>query len=171
MSDKQEAVFERNSLGSKPGSESNFKPASLIVQEATRAITDLVPAYEKLGFAGIFAVAAIVIVIIVITLSFITGIPVGGSWHTGISFYEEVLFAFLALGFAIVSTVFLIQKNAKETKIKLKAMEIDMELNKLLHEQTMARLQSQGDAAVFERDQKLADPLVNHQPDDALSGK
>lgn len=123
-----------------------FKSASLIIKETSDAIKELSTVYERIGLAGTFTVSAIVLGIVTIVFSYFSGTVIGNSWRLGTTLQEEILFGCIAIAFAGLGTVFLIQKNSKESRRQLLAMEIERDRNRYIHEQTIAKLRLQGSA-------------------------
>ena len=132
---------------------SEFKSASTIIKETTGAIKELSTVYDKIGFAGTLTVSAIVLGIVTIIFTYLSGTMIGDEWRLGTTLQEEILFACIAIAFAALGTVFLIQKNSKESQRQLLAMEIERERNRYIHEETVAKLRLQGSTGQAQGDQ------------------
>ena len=122
----------------------DFKSASTIIKETTGAIKELSTVYDKIGFAGTLTVSAIVLGIVTIAFSYFSGTMMENEWRLGTTLQEEILFGCIAIAFAALGTVFLIQKNSKESQQQLLAMEIERERNRYIHEETIEKLRLQG---------------------------
>lgn len=114
-----------------------LKSAGMIIKEITGSIKELSTVYERIGFAGMLTVSAIALISLTIVLSFYT---------ETILMQEKILFSWIAIALAVLATVFLVQKNSKESRRELLAMEIERERNRWIHEETMAKLNMEGSA-------------------------
>lgn len=120
----------------------DFKSAREILNDSVSSIKELSPVYRNLGWAGFFGVSSVVIALLTIALSFLTGTGGEGRWYGGITFQEEILFMVISGLFALFGLIFLMQFNDKNAELQKLQIEIDHNRNKWLHEQTMVRLNS-----------------------------
>jgi hypothetical protein len=133
-------------------SKTDFKSAREIIEDSAEAIQKLAPVYKEVGWAGFFAVSSVVIAMLTIALSFLTGTGQEGRWYGGITVWEEALFLSLCAVFAFAGLVFLIKYNDRKADIQQLTIEIERERNRWLHEETMAKLKLQGSQPAADAD-------------------
>ena len=85
----------------------NFKSAKDILKESIESIKELAPIYKDLGWSGFFGVSSVVIALLTLVLSFLTGTQMEGKWYGGITLYEEMLFLFISALFAVIGLILL----------------------------------------------------------------
>ncbi|WP_163576795.1 hypothetical protein [Halomonas faecis] len=117
--------------------------AAEIIDIALGAVKQLRPVYNELGWGGFFAISSVVIVIVTIALSFVSGVGAEARW-IGITFGEQVAFLCIAAIFAIIGVIFLLRYNDLKSQIQTLTIEIERDRNKWIHEEAMAKLNLQG---------------------------
>ncbi|MBA7490526.1 hypothetical protein ES702_01064 [subsurface metagenome] len=144
MTDNSQDQADTLQQGSEVSTPIEIKTGATIITETVKAMKELGPLYKEVGLAGFLTIAGVVIGLLTIALSFLTGTADAGRWYGGIKLEEAILFVALSITFVILGVGFLTRYNSQKTRIQQQGIEVGKERNKWIHQETMEKLRTRG---------------------------
>ena len=137
--------------------QSNLESGTKILQNSITAIKDLSETYKKSSLTGFLVVSGVVLALLTIVLSFISGTQPEKNWITGITLWEEVIFSIISIVCIVSGTLFLTHINKCKLELQKIAIQIDKERNGYIHRETVAKFNLEGSNNIVESTERRTD--------------